>query len=50
MPHTGIAHLPLHSGDTYNRSIEALRRAVQRAKLGHRDKLAALRRLGAGAI
>jgi len=30
---------------TYDRSIEALRAAVERAKLGQREKLEALRRL-----
>jgi len=32
---------------TYDRSIEALRAAVERAKLGQREKLEALRRLAA---
>jgi hypothetical protein len=32
---------------TYDRSIEALRAAVERAKLGRREKLEALRRLAA---
>jgi hypothetical protein len=32
---------------TYDRSIEALRVAVERAKLGQREKLEALRRLAA---
>lgn len=36
--------------ETYDRSIEALRRAVARAKLGQRDKLAALRRLGGASV
>ena len=33
--------------ETYDRSVELLRKAVQRAKLGQRDKLEALKRLAA---
>lgn len=30
----------------YDRSIEALERAIRQAKLGHREKLEAFKRLG----
>ena len=37
---------PVHR-ETYDRTIEALRAAVERARLGQREKLDALRRLAA---
>ena len=52
---TGIANLPLHGGKdgipypvdrkTYDQSIELLRKAINKTKLGIREKREAMKRL-----
>jgi len=52
---TGIAHLPLHGGkdghpypvdrDVFDQTIEILGRAVEKARVGDREKMDAIKRL-----
>ena len=55
MARTGFAHLPLHGGkdgtpfpvdrETYDRTIEVMRNALNAARIGHGEKVHAFRRL-----
>jgi len=52
---TGTAYLPLHGGKdgtpypvdrrTYDKSIEILKFAIEKAKIGDKDKIESIRRL-----